>query len=431
MAIELALTGAALLILVFLSTIESAYESLSEVTLRVMVAEHDGEPGGAFFKELLDHRQRLEIMLVLGTQFSIVAIATLLLDVFNSAAIPYPVAATFLITLLVVILFRQLVPRMLAQNRPEDVLWRLLPFFRIFYRFFSIPVAPISNLLTRLRKPEPESVEAEEDEDEEEAEIQAYIDVGEEAGIIEEAEGELIQSIVEFSDKRVGEVMRPRPQIVAVEASETLADARRAILESRHSRIPVYRNEIDNVEGILHVRDLLAFIEPEEASKPVTTCMRPAYFVPESKPIRDLLEDMQKAKVQMAVVIDEYGGVAGLVTVEDIIEEIVGEIEDEDRAPVDDNEIVEAQDGSYLVDGSAEIRKVELLFDKEIEADDFTTVAGLIINQLGHVPVTGETLRFKGLEFAVAEADSRRVNKVTVRTVPADDPGGDGEYREQ
>jgi CBS domain containing-hemolysin-like protein len=123
--------------------------------------------------------------------------------------------------------------------------------------------------------------------------------------------------------------------------------------------------------------------------------------------------------------------VAGLVTVEDIIEEIVGEIEDEDRAAVDDNEIVKAQDGSYLVDGSAEIRKVELLFDKEIEADDFTTVAGLIINQLGHVPVAGETLQFKGLEFAVAEADSRRVNKVTVRPVPADDPGGDGEYREQ
>jgi CBS domain containing-hemolysin-like protein len=308
---------------------------------------------------------------------------------------------------------------MLSQNRPDDVLWRLLPFFRVFYRLFSIPVVPISNLLARMRKPEP--AQSVEDEEEEEAEIQAYIDVGEEQGIIEEAEGEMIQSIVEFSDTRVAEVMRPRPQIIAVEASASVADARRLIMESKYSRIPVYRGQIDNIEGILHVRDLLAFIEPETASAPVTSCMRPAYFVPETKPIRDLLEDMQKAKVQMAVVIDEYGGVAGLVTVEDIIEEIVGEIEDEDRA-VAEQDIVKAQDGSYVVDGSAEIRKVEVLFDKEIEADDFTTVAGLIINELGHVPIAGEKLDFKGLEFEVAEADDRRINKVKVRTAPGDSP---------
>src|SRR5215831_4163376 len=134
MAIELALIGVALIFLVFLSTIESAYESLSEVTLRVMAAEHDEERGGAFFKELIDHRQRFELMLVLGTQLSIVAIATLLLDVCYSAAIPYPVLATLFVTLVIVILFRQLVPRILAQNQPDETLWKLLPLFRVFYR---------------------------------------------------------------------------------------------------------------------------------------------------------------------------------------------------------------------------------------------------------------------------------------------------------
>jgi magnesium and cobalt transporter len=144
--------------------------------------------------------------------------------------------------------------------------------------------------------------------------------------------------------------------------------------------------------------------------------MRPVYFVPESKSVRALLEEMQKAQVQIAMVVDEYGGLAGLVTVEDIIEEILGEIEDEDEAP-SDQEIVREEGGSYLIDGSAEIRKVELLFDREVEADDFTTVAGLIISELGHVPGAGEKLEFKGLRFEVVEADNKHVNRVRLSRI--------------
>jgi putative hemolysin len=415
MFIELLLTGVALLTLVLLSTIESAYESLSEVSLRVMISEREGQPRADFFKELLDHRQRFELMLILGTQLSIVAIAILLYNIVASQGIRRPQPITFIAAFIVVILFRQLLPRMLAQNRPDDVLWFLLPAFAIFYRSLSIFVAPISALLGRLKKKEPEP---EQDHQQEEAmeEIQAFIDVGEEEGIIEESEGEMIQSIVEFSDTQVSEIMRPRPQIVAIEASATVADARRLMVESKYSRIPVYRENLDRIEGIVYVRDLLAMCEPDKNQTPVTECMRPAYFVPESKSIADLLEDMQKAKVQMAIVIDEYGGVAGLVTIEDIIEEIVGEIEDEDRA-VGEQEIIKAEDGSYLVDGSAEIRKVEMLFNKEIEADDFTTVAGLIMSELGRVPAVGEKLRFKGLEFEVTDADSRRINRVRLRPI--------------
>src|SRR5215472_17216954 len=419
MFIDLIIVAAAVFVLVFLSTVESAYESLSEVSLRLMEAENLDTSRGRFFHELMQQGLRFELALILGTQLSIVVIAIFLFDLNIKLGVPYPLIVTFIGALVFVVLFRQLVPRLLAQNRPERVLWALLPLFGLFYRPFNLLVSPVSFFLSRSRNPRPEPVSEEEEAEDAREEIQAFIDVGEEQGIIEEAEGEMIQSIVEFSDTRVAEVMRPRPQIVAVEASASVADARRLIMESKYSRIPVYRGQIDNIEGILHVRDLLAFIEPETASAPVTSCMRPAYFVPETKPIRDLLEDMQKAKVQMAIVIDEYGGVAGLVTVEDIIEEIVGEIEDEDRA-VAEQDIVKADDGSYVVDGSAEIRKVELLFDKEIEADDFTTVAGLIINRLGHVPIAGEKLDFKGLEFEVAEADERRINKVKVRTITSD-----------
>lgn len=411
------MTGALLLVLVFLSTIESAYESLSEVALRMMIAEHEDHARVRFFRELLEHRQRFELMLILGTQLSIAAIAILLASGLAAFLSYGAVLLALVIVFLIVVLFRQFLPRLLAQNNPQEVLWSLLPPFKIFYRLFSIFVTPISRLLRRLRKPETEEEEVErDDEDEALEEIQAFINVGEEEGIIEESEGELIQSIIEFSDTLVSSIMSPRLQIVAIEASATVAEARNLIIESKYSRIPVYKEQIDNIEGIVYVRDLLGFCEGDKVRMPVTECMRPVYFVPESKTIRALLEEMQKAKVQIAMVIDEYGGVAGLVTLEDIIEEILGEIEDEDENTIDED-IVRGEDGSYLVDGSAEIKKVELLYDKDVEADDFTTVAGLLINELGHVPAVGEKLEFKGLQFEVVEADSQRVNRVRLRRI--------------
>jgi putative hemolysin len=429
MLTELMVTGIALVVLVFLSTIESAYESLSEVALRVMAAEHEAQPRGRFFNELLEHRQRFELMLILGTQLSIAAIAImvaeLLAGVVPHGVVPLTLGAVFL----VIVLFRQFVPRWLALNHPEDVLWALLSPFKIFYRLFSIFVGPVASLLERMRKPEPEAEPSAEADDEESFdEIQAFLDVGEEEGIIEESEGELIQSIIEFGETLVSEIMRPRLHMVAIEATATVAEARRLIIESKHSRIPVYREQIDNVEGVVYVRDLLAFCEDDKMTHPVTECMRPAYCVPESKTIQDLLEDMQKANVQIAIVIDEYGGVAGLVTVEDIIEEIVGEIEDEDRAAAD-TEIVRNEDGSYLIDGSAEIKKVEGLFHKEIEADDFTTVAGLLIRKLGRVPAVGEKIEFAGIQFEVVEADAHRVNRVGLRAVDAPEPSGETEIQ--
>ncbi|HEY6333220.1 MAG TPA: hemolysin family protein, partial [Blastocatellia bacterium] len=376
------------------------------------------------------HRLRFELMLIFGTQLSTVLISILLFSISLRLSIPYPLPVTFAAAFIVVILFRQLFPRMLAQNSPEDVLWRLLPFFRPFYQFAYFFIAPVSLLLSKARKDTQEPTDYQDETEETKEEIQAFIDVGEEQGIIEESEGEMIQSIVEFSDTRAEKVMRARSQIVAIESSSTIGDARKLVMESKYSRIPVFREQLDHIEGILHVRDLLGFCSPEQLSNPVTGCMRPAYFVPESKLLTELLEDMQRDKVQLAIVIDEYGGVAGLVTVEDIVEEIVGEIEDEDRAPARPA-IISSDDGSYLVDGSTEISELETLFDKELGEDDFTTVAGLIVTELGRVPAPGEKLSFKGLEFEVADADNRRVNQVRLRRLPepesaAQDGAGNG-----
>jgi putative hemolysin len=417
---DLILTGAVLGVLVFLSTIESSYEALSEVSLRLMATEREDSPRRLrFFRELMEHRRRFELILILGTQLSIAAIAILLADVFIDARIGAPLLDAFIASFVAVVLFRQLVPRLLAQNHPEDVLWTLLPPFQFFYRFFSVFVAPVTQLLNRMRKAEPEPTLPEQETEE----IQAFIDVGEEAGIIEEAEGELIQSIIEFSDTRVEKIMTARPQIVAIEAAANIADARRLITESKHSRIPVYRDQIDTIEGVVYVRDLLAFCEEEKMSHPVTNCMRPAHFVPESKSVRELLEEMQLERMQIAIVIDEYGGTAGLVTIEDIVEEILGEIEDEDEVRSASHPI-RSEDGSYLLSGRAEIKSVEELFSREIEAEDFTTVAGLIISELGRVPAGGEAVDFNGLRFEVIDADSKRVNRVKVRSIEEPSSGG-------
>jgi CBS domain containing-hemolysin-like protein len=259
-----------------------------------------------------------------------------------------------------------------------------------------------------------ETVEEEEEEDNGD-DIQALIDVGAEEGILEEEEGELIHSIIEFGDTRVNEVMTPRTEIAALPITATVAEARDRVIESKYSRLPVYREQIDNVEGIIYMRDLLqCWPEGREAEK-ISSLLRPVYFVPETKQVADLLEEMQKAHVQLAMVIDEYGGVAGLVTVEDILEEIVGEIEDEDTAQEEIIEIVESDDGYYDVLGSTEIGKIERLFDMEIEDDDFTTIAGLVISESGYVPRIGERLNFRGLDVEVLDADDRRINRLRLR----------------
>jgi CBS domain containing-hemolysin-like protein len=260
----------------------------------------------------------------------------------------------------------------------------------------------------------PETVEEEAEEDNGD-DIQALIDVGAEEGILEEEEGELIHSIIEFGDTRVNEVMTPRTEIAALPITATVGEARDRVIESKYSRLPVYRDQIDNVEGIIYMRDLLQCWPEGREEEKIGSFLRPVYFVPETKQVADLLEEMQKAHVQLAMVIDEYGGIAGLVTVEDILEEIVGEIEDEDTEQEEIIEIVESDDGYYDVVGSTEIGKIERLFDMEIEDDDFTTIAGLVISESGYVPRAGERLNLRGLDVEVLDADERRINRLRLR----------------
>jgi putative hemolysin len=209
--------------------------------------------------------------------------------------------------------------------------------------------------------------------------------------------------------------MTPRTDIIALPVTATVREARDCVTESKYSRLPVYREQIDNVEGIIYVRDLLQCWADGRETESIEKLLRPAYFVPETKPIAELLQEMQKTHVQLAMVTDEYGGVEGLVTVEDILEEIVGEIEDEDTEEDEVVEIIEGENGYFDVLGSTEIGKIERLFDLEIEDDDFTTIAGLVITECGRVPAPGASLAFRGLEVEVLDADDRRINRLRLR----------------
>ena len=422
MELEIGLALLLLIVLSLLATVDMAFAQLSDVGLRRLIGENGEKPeprSKHFLRQALENRPRFSFALSAMIQILLVVVAVLITSI-SLTIFPDPrlVLVGLVGGLILAGIFRQLIPLFISTRNPESTLLFLLPFIRPFFPIMAFIADPFQRLFDRSRRNKDqvtEDGEEEEEEDDDSNDLQALIEVGEAEGILEEAEGERIHSIIEFGDTRVSEVMTPRPDIVAVPETCTVREARDVILDSKYSRLPVYRDQIDNVEGIIYVRDLLQCWAERTEDQSIRPLIRSVYFVPETKPVAELLDEMQKAHVQLAMVIDEYGGVCGLVTVEDILEEIVGEIEDEDIAGEELQEIVEGKEGSYEVQASTEIGKIERLFDMEIEADDFTTIAGLVINESGKVPAVGELLTIRGLEVEVLEADERRIGRLRVR----------------
>ncbi|HEY8188535.1 MAG TPA: hemolysin family protein [Pyrinomonadaceae bacterium] len=417
--IELILTFLLLIGLTVLATVDMAFGQLSDVGLRRLISEAEERSklrSSEFIKQVLENRPRFSFAISATIQILLVAVTVLVTSIsmglFQEDRF---VLVGLLAGLLLAGIFRQLIPLFISTHDPEATLLFLLPVIRPILPLMAFAADPFHKLFDRSRKEQELENGLEEEEQDAGDDIQALIDVGEAEGILEEEEGELIHSILEFGDTRVSEVMTPRPDIVAVAAGSTVREARDIMTDSKYSRLPVYRDQIDNVEGLIYVRDLLQHWAEGNENEPISSLVRPVFFIPETKSVSELLEEMQKAHVQLSMVIDEYGGVCGLVTVEDILEEIVGEIEDEDIEGDELNDIVEQGEGCYEVLGSTEIGKIERLFDLEIEADDFTTIAGLVISKSGKVPQTGDRLTFRGLEVEVLEADERRIGRLRVK----------------
>jgi len=248
-----------------------------------------------------------------------------------------------------------------------------------------------------------------------EREIQNIVTACEERGLISRQEGELIESIFEFRDTLVQEVMVPRTEIVGLERHTPLEQIISLVLESGHSRFPAFEGTIDNIVGLLLAKDLLTFWQTPEDQLDLEQALRPAYFIPESKKISDLLRDLVERKTQIAIVIDEYGGTAGLITLEDILEEIVGEIYDEyDRL---EPRLLTQEDGSVLVDARLDVEELMDHFDRPRPEGKFESVGGLLIHLLGRVPQVDDTVVIDGLELTVVAADERRAKEVLVRAL--------------
>ncbi|MBC7900445.1 MAG: HlyC/CorC family transporter [Saprospiraceae bacterium] len=424
MEIEIVVAVVILIALVFLATVDLAFAHLSDLSLRRLSS--DSEEGlnprsTQFLREILDNRPRFRFALSSAIQVLLISFTVLVTLIILQFGVSH--AALLMYALLIglgsTVLIRQILPRLFVRNNPEKKLLFLLPIVRPLYSISSLVTEPFASFFRSKEQQKLDSTftpdSPEDRSDDNDDDFQALMEVGEAEGIIEGNERELIESMVEFNETRAGEIMTPRTEICAIPIDSTVRAARDLIIEEKYSRLPVYRDNIDNIDGVIYVRDLLQAWAEGKEDLPIKDMLRDAYFIPETKSAAELLKSMQVNHVQLAIVIDEYGGVAGIVTVEDILEEIVGEIEDEDTSDEEIVEIIEGEGGYWDVLGSTEIDKIERLFDIEIDDDDFTTIAGLVTSEAGYVPKVGEILNLNGLEVEIRQADDKKINMLRIR----------------
>ncbi|HSW38414.1 MAG TPA: hemolysin family protein [Acidobacteriota bacterium] len=412
--IELAAIVICLGFLFFFALIESAISQSSPLALR-MINERPEESASPLLSVILENSAQVLVPLHFSIQLSFITVVVFVTHLSLGAWPVDGVVYSFATCLVLSILFRQLLPRLFTQNNPEKKLVALLRLFQPVYRVMRTVAAPLSHVL-KLHKQLHEKAGSGVGEAEEEAtedEIQAYLGIGEDEGIIEEEDSRLIQSVVEFGNTLVREVMTPRTRIIACEENATVDELREIMVRHRHSRIPIYRENIDHVIGVVYMRRLLAHYAEGGAPGGISSLINPVMFVPGTKPVAKLLKELQGCGDHIAIVIDEYGGVSGLITIEDLVEEIVGEIRDEDEAKI--NKIVEEGKNSYVVHGSTELNGLEDLIGRRFETSNCSTVAGLVISFLGRLPVAGEAFDMDQLKIQILDADRKRVHWMRVQ----------------
>jgi putative hemolysin len=372
-----------------------------------LLAERSGGPG--HLAAYLDDPVLLfvPVRLLLGL---VTAAATALLAKAIGAATFREVAMVLTAVAAFIVIVELLLPLAIVARDPERVLEILLPTFNPVAR----ALGPFSRWTAQVMSAKRTSTATTPDEAAEEASeaTKAYLNTAEQEGLIEGEERRLLQSIVDFGDTLVREVMTPRPDIVASPETSTLGDLRALFREQEYSRFPVFRESLDNIAGFVFVKDLVALNSVDDA-KPITSLLRPAVIVPESKRVPELLKQFQRQQTQIAIVVDEYGGTAGLVTIEDLLEEIVGEIRDE--YDVESEPVIDEGGGRYVFNGKVDIDEVAQRLGVQIEREGFETVGGFLMTHLGRVPAVGERVDIDGLSVEVLEVDRRRVHKVRIR----------------
>jgi putative hemolysin len=323
----------------------------------------------------------------------------------------YEVLQATISLLLIMILCNRFLPFVFFSRTKGEWLIRWTPFLKVLI-YLVMPVTIVLGFLQSVASLTKENTR-EQPETSAEA-VDALIEAGQEEGIIQEGDRDLIQSVVEFSGKTVREAMKPRPQMFAVPTNMTVEKFIEMLRTKHYSRVPVYEGSVHNIKGIVYAQDVLQVPDSEAHARILETIMRrDVYFVPESKLGSDLLREMQKQNIRMAIVVDEYGGVAGLVTIEDLVEEIVGEIRDERDKP----EIVRDGDRAFIVSGGMDVDRLDELFGTKPEGKESATIAGLVSELAGRIPRKGEAVEEDGLRFEVLESTDRKVERVRVTAV--------------
>jgi CBS domain containing-hemolysin-like protein len=318
------------------------------------------------------------------------------------------IGQALLAIVLIILIFNRLLPFVFFTRTKGEWLVKFAPLLRIII-YLMMPITIVLGFCLQIAAlaEQNEPVEA---ESQSEA-VDALIEAGQEEGILEEGDRQLIQSVVEFRDKTVREVMTPRPDIFAVPVETTIEQFTEELRKEPYSRVPVYEGSIDKIKGLVFAHDLLQISDVDAKTRTVRQLMKPIYFVPESKPVQALMREMQAQKIHMAAVIDEYGSVAGVVTIEDLLEELVGEITDEHESQSD---VIKENDGSYLVPGNMDIDRLGELFGIRPENIQATTVGGLVSELVGRIPDTGEVIQQNGLRFEILQSTDRLVERLRI-----------------
>ena len=423
-----------LLFTVLFQLCDEAFTATGEARIREL--EEDGRHKARSIRRMTENTQRFSMRIRISTVFGGIGLAFCLMRLFykpvcislirllGSGAVTLllvyllmAIASTFVFGFLCCIL-----PRRLVSRNPEKVALALASIFSVIYAltyplyglcaFFSYPFVRLAGVKLH------DESEAVTEED-----IREMMDMGEEIGAIEGIQKDMVNNIFEFDDTSAAEIMTPRTDVTAVDVEDSLPDVLKLAVENGYSRLPVYEEDIDHIIGILYIKDLLPYVGRNlPKSVTVRSLLRATLFVPDTKKCDELFEEMNQKHLQMAIVVDEYGGVAGIVTIEDLLESIVGNMQDE--FDHEDEEITQLDEDSFEMDGTLSVSELEDLLDTELPEGDYDTVAGFVLDQLGHIPEEGEeaAVQFENLTFTVTEMDDLRIENILVKRNPEEEP---------
>lgn len=408
------LFGIALLLTSIVVVLVSFVHLLCRESLRIKARDL---PSLAFYKETLEERIGLDaedgaLAFSLIRHFGLLALAILTMGMITWSKEPVWTEAleAFIVSSLLLLVTSYILPRFLYRRTQGHWAIVSIPLLRLLAAS-SKPIVGMLDFLQSIADLGDRGAAAV-DEGTPEEHIEALIEAGKEEGVFEEGDKQLIHSVVAFGDKTVREVMTPRPNIVTIDSSRKLEELRKLVINEQYSRIPVFEGTLDNLVGFIHARDMFELDDAERAVRTVKSLMRPLRCVPETKPVNDLLKEMQRDGVHMVGVVDEYGNTAGIATMEDLMEEIFGEIRDEHEPGLD---AIPEPNGSYVVAGNYDLDHLKQLVDFRPESEtEATTVGGLVTEWLGYVPKVGEKVARGGIELEVLAGNERRVERVRI-----------------